>query len=778
MMHARSEDELLRRVCRVIVDAEGYLGAWVGFKGNDAYKSLTPQAVAGLDPESLLEVEYSWGESKEGNMPPGQAARTGKPARVNNVFLESECESCRELARAVGYQSVLALPLIVDDATVGVLVIYARDINAFSDEEITLLTDLGRDLSFGLQSLRIRMARRDAAIKLRESEQQFKAIFENAQDGILVVDIKTHRFLTGNHYVCNMLGYSVEELTNLGIEDIHPPGVMDRAQSAFAMCVKNGQGLVEDMPLLCKNGSVRYVDISAATVEIGESGYLIGSFRDITERKQAEQSLERTNRALRTLSRCNEILIHARKEEQLLDDICHAIVEQGAFQLVWVGLAEEDKDKSIRIAARYGQATAILDDAAISWAGPDADPGPTGSAIRSGEAQVERYISRADDPAPWRRVAAEHGLASFIALPLCQGDTVLGAVSIYSDKEDVFDGEEANLLMELAQDLAYGIASQRARVAHEEAIQAIKHSEHNLHNIINHEADGIMVLDANDTILFTNPALEKMLGRESRHFIGTQFGFPIADEDFSEIEIFNQDGDLIQCEMRVTDVDWLNNPARLVSVHDISERIRLAKEREENIKRQQEMLVETITAMSNAVETRDPYTAGHMRRVSSLSIAIAEQLGLDEDRIEGIRLGSIIHDIGKISVPAEILNRPGRLSTAEFDIIKSHSQVGYDIIKGVSFRWPVAEMVYQHHERIDGSGYPNGLKGDEIVFEARILAVADVVEAMSSHRPYRPSLGLGPALEEIRKNRGKIYDSEVVDACLQVIEMGRFSIEK
>ena len=263
----------------------------------------------------------------------------------------------------------------------------------------------------------------------------------------------------------------------------------------------------------------------------------------------------------------------------------------------------------------------------------------------------------------------------------------------------------------------------------------------------------------------------------SKNFIGTQFGFPITDDDSSEIELINQDGDLTQCEMRVTDVDWLNKPARLVSVHDISERNRLYKEREENIKRQQEMLVETITAMSNAVETRDPYTAGHMHRVSDLSIAIAEQLGLDKDRIEGIRLGGIIHDIGKLYVPSEILNRPGRLTPPEFELIKTHAQVGYDIIKGISFRWPVAEMVYQHHERIDGSGYPNGLKGNEIVYEARIMAVADVVQAMSSHRPYRPSLGIGPALDEIRKNRGKFYDTEVVDACLQIIETGQFTIE-
>jgi PAS domain S-box-containing protein/putative nucleotidyltransferase with HDIG domain len=620
--------------------------------------------------------------------------------------------------------------------------------------------------------------RKQARQALQKSEIRYGELFNKMLDGVAIHEMVydergeavDYRFLKVNPAFEKNTGLQAEAIIGKTICEVMPE-TEDVWINTYANVVSSGEAARFE-----KHSKVldKYYEVVAFAS--GDKRFAT-IFQDITDRRESERLLMRTNRALRTLSRCNEILVHTSNEQRLLNDICHAIVELGKFQLVWVGLAEEDKDKSIRIATRCGQATAFLDDVAISWAGPDADPGPTGNAIRSGEAQVERYISRADDPVPWRRVAVEHGLASFIALPMHIGDTVLGAVNIYSGREDAFDSEEANLLMDLAQDLAYGIASQRARVAHAGAIQAVKRNEHNLHSIINHEADGIMVLDADDTILFTNPALEKVLGRESKKFIGTQFGFPIADDDSSEIELINQNGELIQCEMRVTDVEWQNKPARLVSIHDISERIRLEQEREENLKRQQEMLVETITAMSNAVETRDPYTAGHMHRVSDLSIVIAEQMGLDSDQIEGIRLGGIIHDIGKLSVPAEILNRPGRLTPAEFEIIKSHSQVGYDIIKGVSFRWPVAEMVYQHHERIDGSGYPNGLKGNEIVLEARILAVADVVEAMSSHRPYRASLGLEPALEEIRKNAGKIYDQEVVDACLQVIETGQFTIE-
>jgi putative nucleotidyltransferase with HDIG domain len=164
--------------------------------------------------------------------------------------------------------------------------------------------------------------------------------------------------------------------------------------------------------------------------------------------------------------------------------------------------------------------------------------------------------------------------------------------------------------------------------------------------------------------------------------------------------------------------------------------------------------------------------------VAELAVAIAGEMGLDESRIQGQSLGSLIHDIGKIYIPAEILNRPGRLSAAEFEMIKSHPQVGYDIIRGVEFPWPVAEMILQHHERLDGSGYPHGLRGDEICAEARILAVADVVEAMSSHRPYRPGLGLPEAVSEIRRGRGARYDAAAVDACLRLIEQKGFQFEE
>ena len=170
------------------------------------------------------------------------------------------------------------------------------------------------------------------------------------------------------------------------------------------------------------------------------------------------------------------------------------------------------------------------------------------------------------------------------------------------------------------------------------------------------------------------------------------------------------------------------------------------------------------------VETKDPYTAGHQERVANLAVAIAEDLSLPPEKINGIRMAGMIHDIGKVKVPTEILSKPGKLSPTEFTLIQSHAEIAYDILKIIDFHYPVAQIAYQHHERIDGSGYPRGLKGDEILVEAKIIAVADVVEAITSHRPYRPALGIDAALEEISKNRGILYDQEVTDACLSLFQ--------
>lgn len=208
------------------------------------------------------------------------------------------------------------------------------------------------------------------------------------------------------------------------------------------------------------------------------------------------------------------------------------------------------------------------------------------------------------------------------------------------------------------------------------------------------------------------------------------------------------------------------------------ERERRQRERAEALAARLEKNLESlISTVSKAIEARDPYTAGHERRVAKLACAMAEEMGLPANQITGIRYGSLIHDIGKIHLPSELLAKPSKLTPIEFEVIKTHAEVGYRILEGIDFPWPIAEIAYQHHERIDGSGYPQGLRGDTFILDARIVAVADVTEAMASHRPYRPALGIDAAIEEIKAHRGTFYDPAAVDACLSVLDKD-FSFEE
>ena len=232
--------------------------------------------------------------------------------------------------------------------------------------------------------------------------------------------------------------------------------------------------------------------------------------------------------------------------------------------------------------------------------------------------------------------------------------------------------------------------------------------------------------------------------------------------------ILSQDGKIKWVELNAAVIEWNKKPATLNFLKDITERKLLEEERIEGYNRIKKILQATVQSIALLVETKDPYTAGHQERVSDLARMIAKEMGLTADLQDFVSTASIIHDLGKVSVPSELLSKPTKLTELEFNLIKVHSQAGYNILKDIDFPWPVADVVLQHHERMNGSGYPKHLQGEAILLEARILAVADVVEAISSNRPYRPALGISSALDEISKNKGILYDANVVDACLKL----------
>jgi PAS domain S-box-containing protein len=227
-------------------------------------------------------------------------------------------------------------------------------------------------------------------------------------------------------------------------------------------------------------------------------------------------------------------------------------------------------------------------------------------------------------------------------------------------------------------------------------------------------------------------------------------------------------GTLFDAEISFSRVELGKRVFLQAMVRDVTDRKQAEEKLASTLENLRKAMGGTIEAIVHVVETKDPYTAGHQNRVADLARAIGTEMHLPADTVEGIRMAGVIHDIGKISVPAEILSKPGKLSQKEFELIKDHPQTGYEVLKDVEFPWPIARIILQHHERLDGSGYPQGLKGEDMLLEARIIAVADVIEAIASHRPYRPARGIEAALAEIEQNKGVLYDASVVDACVKL----------
>lgn len=314
--------------------------------------------------------------------------------------------------------------------------------------------------------------------------------------------------------------------------------------------------------------------------------------------------------------------------------------------------------------------------------------------------------------------------------------------------------------------------------------------------LVKNSSEGIFVLDPNDySIQEANEKFLTMLGYAEEEITSVYYrDIAIVPDAIYERFISNllysgedqhvrrkykrKDGTLIEVEVSASLISVGSENVILLNVKDLTEERKKELALNESFERLKVTLDETVNALMIIAEKRDPYTAGHQLRVADLACVIGKEIGFTKERLAGLRIAGILHDIGKIYVPTDILNKPGQLSEMEMGIIKVHPEISYDIIKKIPFETPVAEMVRQHHERINGSGYPRGLQGDEMLLEAKILAVADVVEAMASHRPYRPAIGLKVALDEITKNKGVIYDSDVVEACLKVFQSKGYDLEQ
>ncbi len=561
---------------------------------------------------------------------------------------------------------------------------------------------------------------------LKASEERYRNLVENAPVGIGISTVDG-RAIFRNKTIAQMHGYdSVEEFLKLPSEELY----CDPKDRERLLALTKEQGLVKDFEVRhrLKNGSAFWVSLTVIPqkIEMGESALLLIA-QNIDDRKKAEEALKASEERYRNLIENLPVgLAVATFDGRLLQrnkELCRMLGFQSQGESLAVPVLETYSDPEDR--RRFFE---------VAKAGPVKD--------------YEVRRRRKDGSAFW---------CSLTAVP---------------HKTEI--GEPANLV--IIQDI-----SERKR-----AEEALKASEERYRNLVDNAPVGIGITTVAGRPVFRNTEITRMYGYESVEELlkvpdQERYYDPEDRErllalireqglvrDF-EVRLKRKDGSVFRSSLTaVSQKIETGEPALLFVTQDITERKQAEEEVQHGVERLRKAMTDTVQAMSRIAEVRDPYTAGHQRRVAQLSLEIAKELGFSGERLEVIGIVALIHDIGKIHVPAEILSKPGKLTEPEFSMIKSHPQVGYDIIKGIDFPWPVAQMVLQHHERMDGSGYPAGLQRTEISPEARILAVADVVEAMYSHRPYRAALGIGEALKELERGKTTLYDADVVDACVRL----------
>ncbi|MBN1662980.1 MAG: PAS domain S-box protein [Deltaproteobacteria bacterium] len=630
---------------------------------------------------------------------------------------------------------------------------------------------------------------------LRKSEEKYRILMDGASDAIILADAEGN-FLETNQRAEKLLGYSKAELLGMNVQSIHPQEQLEAVLSTYKEIREKGLSTLNDAIVLRKDGKTVPVDITGSAIEVAGGTIYQGIFRDITERKRVEQARALGNRILNVLNRPSEsdkfmrdvlVLI---KENLGIDAVAVRLKEGDDFPYYdAVGLAPHFMEADQYLCARDGAGDIIRDaggNPVLECMCGDVLSGRTdpslpfftegGSFWTNNTSGLPASVKEADRQARMLRFCHGEGCKSAALIPLKAGDSVIGLLQLNGQRKGRFTKEAMRFLERIGNSI--GSAVKRRWMETD-----LRLAEEKYRSIFESSQEGIYRSTPEGRFIMANRAMARIFGYDSPEELiagitdiaGQIYADPA--ERTAIMEVIREQGFVRNHETRFRKKDgrafWVSmtmqaicdDQGRVVYYDGITEDI---DERKQSADRVERALTATVHAIAAVVETKDPYTAGHQRRTTDLARSIAAEMGLPAEELDFIRMAAVIHDIGKIAVPAEILSKPTKLTDIEFDLIKIHSQAGYDILKDIDFPWPVAEVILQHHERINGSGYPRGLKGDAILPEARILSVADVVEAISSHRPYRAALGIDPALEEITKNRAILYDPDAVDACLRL----------
>jgi PAS domain S-box-containing protein len=584
--------------------------------------------------------------------------------------------------------------------------------------------------------------REQAEDALRKSEEKYRNILESIEEAYYEVDL-TGNFVFFNDSMCRLLGYPKEDLMGMNNRQYTDTENSKKLFQAFNEVYRTEKSFnAFDWQIKRKDGTNRYIEASVALRKDSASKAIgfRGIVRDITDRRQTEKALIESEERYRAL-------FDRSLDGIFINDLEGNFIDANKAALDMIGYEREDI-----LSLNY--ASLLIDDQLPQVLKELQNVLETGHQ----KSLLESRLRRKD--------------GSYLYVES------MGAVIYRDGKPYAIQG--------LARDV-----TERKR-----ADKELKESEKKYRELYEFLPISVVEIDTRGIITSVNPTCYEVFrykhddiveGKAAMEFfkptelerLGINMqrvlsGTSIPGQEFI---FLRKDGSTFSGLIFATKIIKSNDLVGIrAAIIDITERKQAEDERQKSFARTRSALVATVHAMALLVETRDPYTAGHQRRVADLACAIAVEMGLPSDQIDGVSMAATIHDIGKISIPAEILSKPTKLTDLQFNIIKTHSQSGYDILKDIEFPWPIARMVLEHHERMNGSGYPEGLKGDQTLLESRIISVSDVVEAMASHRPYRPGLGIEAAMDEIAKNKGVFYDADVVDACLRLFHNKGYKI--
>jgi PAS domain S-box-containing protein len=652
-------------------------------------------------------------------------------------------------------------------------------------------------------------------LQIRQAEEKYRNIVENAVEGIFQ-STPDGKFITVNTALVQMLGYDSQEELLASITDIpHQLYVNPDDHAEFNRLLEDcGTARGHETQMRRKDGTVIWISRNARMVR-DNSGTLLhyeGTMVDITERTRAESQERLTCEVLDLLNRMEGTT-------DPVNDILQLIRKNMGFEAVGIRLLEgedfpyyaatgffEEFARSERYLCardergnimRDEKGNPVLECMCGNILSGRTDPSlrfftDGGSFWTNSTTDLLASTTEEDRQARTRNRCNGEGYESVALIPLRSGGDIIGLLQLNDRRRNQLTLQTIRFFEGLGSSIGIAFSRKQARLALEEA-------EEKYRSIFENAVEGIFRSTPEGRFVTVNPAMARMYGYESPEQmveeirdIGTElYVDPKERSRFQdsldrhgsmagfEMQSPRRDGTLIWISMsshKVTDAEE-KTLYREGIVEDVTARKQAEEALVQSMEKLKRNLEGTIQAMSMMVEGRDPYTAGHQRRVSNLACTIAQEMGLPKETWENIRMAGTIHDIGKMSVPAEILSKPTKLRQIEMNLIKVHSQAGYDVLKDVNLPYPIADIVLQHHERLDGSGYPQGLKNGQILLEALIVAVADVVEAIASHRPYRPALGIDAALEEIGRGKGIVYDAKAVEACLRLFRERGFIFE-